>query len=209
MGIVTTTTAAHAVADPLRDVRAGLGAGRGTATQTSTCRSTTRSEVGLLQAGFNQMAAGLRERERMRDLFGRHVGEDVARQALEGDIELGGELRDAAALFVDIVGSTQLAARRRPSEVVELLNDFFAIVVEVVEAARRLGQQVRGRRRALRLRRADRHDDAARLTRWRAARELRRPPRGERRPARGGHRRLRRRGGRRQRRAPQPASSTR
>ena len=37
------------------------------------------SEVGLLQAGFNRMVAGLRERDRVRDLFGRHVGEVVAR----------------------------------------------------------------------------------------------------------------------------------
>ena len=111
VGIVTTTTAARAVADPLRVVRDGLGARRGRRPRRPTCRSTTRSEVGLLQAGFNQMVAGLRERERLRDLFGRHVGEDVARAALERGIELGGELRDVAVLFVDIVGST--AARER------------------------------------------------------------------------------------------------
>ena len=38
-----------------------------------------------------------------------------------------------AAVFVDLVGSTSLAARRRPAEVVALLNDFFRLVVEVVE----------------------------------------------------------------------------
>jgi adenylate cyclase len=92
------------------------------------------SEVGLLQAGFNRMVAGLRERERLRDLFGRHVGEDVARRALESDIELGGELRTAAVLFVDIVGSTQLATETAPERVVDLLNRFFGIVVEVVES---------------------------------------------------------------------------
>jgi adenylate cyclase len=41
------------------------------------------SELGLLQAGFNIMAGGLRERERLRNLFGRHVGRDVARLAEE------------------------------------------------------------------------------------------------------------------------------
>ena len=92
------------------------------------------SEIGLLEAGFNRMAAGLRERERLRDLFGRHVGEDVARAALEGDVRLGGEEREIAALFVDLVGSTTLAARRPPTEVVELLNRFFRAVVETVEA---------------------------------------------------------------------------
>jgi adenylate cyclase len=92
------------------------------------------SEVGLLQAGFNRMVAGLRERERIRDLFGRQVGEDVVRHALERGVELGGEAREAAVLFVDLQGSTALAQTRDPTEVVALLNRFFAIVVEVVAA---------------------------------------------------------------------------
>ena len=64
------------------------------------------SDLGLLQAGFNRMDDGLREREELRDLFGRHVGEDVAREALERGIELGGEELEVAVLFVDLVGST-------------------------------------------------------------------------------------------------------
>jgi adenylate cyclase len=80
------------------------------------------------------MVAGLRERERVRDLFGRHVGEDVARTALENEVEMGGEVREVAVLFVDLVGSTELAASRPPTEVVEMLNAFFAVVVDVVEA---------------------------------------------------------------------------
>jgi adenylate cyclase len=91
------------------------------------------SELGLLQAGFNRMEAGLREREHMRDVFGRQVGEEVARSALERGIELGGEELDVAALFVDLVGSTQLASERSPTDVVEMLNRFFAVVVDVVE----------------------------------------------------------------------------
>jgi adenylate cyclase len=90
------------------------------------------SEVGLLQAGFNEMVAGLREREQLRDLFGRQVGEDVARAALERGTELGGETRDVGVLFIDLVGSTQLAANRPPHEVVDLLNAFFRVVVSVV-----------------------------------------------------------------------------
>ena len=92
------------------------------------------SEVGLLEAGFNRMIAGLREREEIRDLFGRQVGEDVVRHALEHGVELGGEAREAAVLFVDLQGSTRLAAERDPSEVVDLLNRFFALVVDVVHA---------------------------------------------------------------------------
>ena len=92
------------------------------------------SEVGQLQAGFNRMASGLAERERLRDLFGRHVGRDVARAALEAEVRLGGEVREVGVLFVDVVGSTSLARARPPTEVVALLNGFFRIVVEVTAA---------------------------------------------------------------------------
>jgi adenylate cyclase len=78
------------------------------------------------------MVEGIRERERLRDLFGRQVGEDVARHALERGTELGGEVRDVAVLFVDVVGSTELAATRPPTEVVDVLNEFFCVVVDVV-----------------------------------------------------------------------------
>jgi adenylate cyclase len=90
-------------------------------------------ELGLLQAGFNQMVVGLRERVVLQDLFGRHVGVDVARQALSaGDVVLGGERREVGAIFVDVIGSTRLAQTRSPESVVSLLNQFFAAVVRVV-----------------------------------------------------------------------------
>src|SRR5918992_916184 len=88
------------------------------------------SEIGLLQAGFNRMVAGLREREELRDMFGRQVGQDVARQALERGVELGGEERDVGVLFIDLVGSTRLAVESPPEQVVSLLNEFFGAVVE-------------------------------------------------------------------------------
>ncbi|MFC7614842.1 adenylate/guanylate cyclase domain-containing protein [Actinokineospora soli] len=93
------------------------------------------TELGMLQAGFNRMVAGLRERERIRDLFGRHVGHEVAEVAVAGGADhLGGEVRPVAVVFVDIVGSTTLAATRPPTEVVTLLNRFFAVIVDEVDA---------------------------------------------------------------------------
>ena len=133
IGLLTTILAARATAaavqsvrDALRKVEAG-----DLAVRTEVFDGT---EVGLLQAGFNRMTEGLAERERIRDLFGRHVGEGVARTAIAGDIELGGELRDVGVVFVDVVGSTRLAATRPPTEVVDILNRFFAVVVDVVHA---------------------------------------------------------------------------
>lgn len=90
------------------------------------------TEIGQLQAGFNRMAEGLREREHIREVFEHHVGEDVARTALQGDAQLGGSTFHVGVLFVDIIGSTGLAGRLPPDEVVTLLNRFFAVVVEIV-----------------------------------------------------------------------------
>jgi adenylate cyclase len=76
----------------------------------------------------------LRERERLADLFGRHVGPDVAQRALAEGAALGGEVRAVSALFVDIVGSTAMARERPASDVVAMLNDFFDAVISCVGA---------------------------------------------------------------------------
>lgn len=133
IGFVVTVGSARAVADPVNAVHRAMGrVERGDFDTAVPVYDGT--ELGQLQAGFNTMVAGLRERERLRDLFGRHVGRDVAQAAAAaGEIRLGGEVRQVAVLFVDLVGSTTLAARRPPEEVVGLLNRFFAVVVEVVE----------------------------------------------------------------------------
>ncbi len=91
------------------------------------------TELGELQRGFNAMVDGLRERERVRDLFGRHVGREVALAAERERSQLGGEERHVAVVFIDIVGSTQLVTSQPPAEVVALLNRFFTIVVEEVD----------------------------------------------------------------------------
>jgi adenylate cyclase len=132
VGFFAITAAAGAVSDPVRSVASALrdvGQGR----LDAHVPVYDASEVGRLQSGFNEMVEGLRERERMRDLFGRQVGDDVARLALEHGAELGGELREVAVLFVDVVGSTELATSVDPQEVVRRLNAFFSVVIDVVQ----------------------------------------------------------------------------
>jgi len=122
----------RSISDPVRDVIDAMGEiehGR-IATFVDVYE---RSEIGRLQTGFNRMVAGLAERDRLRDLFGRHVGVDVARRALQQGASMSGDVGEAAILFVDLVGSTQLAASRPPREVAEVLNDFFRIVVVAVD----------------------------------------------------------------------------
>lgn len=132
IGLTLIALATRATVDPIRSVRAALARVEDgdLDVQVPVYDGT---EVGLLQVGFNVMVEGLRERERIRYLFERHVGEPVARDALEREAELSGELRQVAVLFVDIVGSTQLAGTLQPTEVVMLLNRFFSVVVDVVD----------------------------------------------------------------------------
>ncbi|MGB8407505.1 MAG: adenylate/guanylate cyclase domain-containing protein [Mycobacterium sp.] len=131
IGLASTVLVSMSIADPLRQLRWALGeVQRGN--YNAHMQIYDASELGLLQAGFNDMVRELSERQRLRDLFGRYVGEDVARRALERGTELGGQERDIAVLFIDLVGSTQLASTIPASEVVALLNEFFRVIVDTV-----------------------------------------------------------------------------
>jgi adenylate cyclase len=92
-----------------------------------------RAEIGRLQNGFNRMMLGLSERDVLRDLFGRYVGEDVASRAVMQQEWPSGDVQEVAILFIDLTGFTHLAATRRPDEVADVLNAFFRIVVGAVD----------------------------------------------------------------------------
>jgi adenylate cyclase len=134
VGGLATLLTARAVGQPLRDLREAVARVGGGDYEVSVLVDDA-GEIGLLQEGVNTMAAGLAERERLRDLFGRHVGTTVADRALATGVSLGGEERTVAALFVDIAGSTALVRRTGPEEMVGLLNRFFEVVVETIEGA--------------------------------------------------------------------------
>lgn len=125
--------AARSVTEPLERVRSALGrVEQGDISVEIPVDD--GGEIGRLQGQFNQMVIGLRERRRLEDLFGRHVGPEVAALAVARGMALGGETRTASVLFVDLIASTALAAARPPEEVVSLLNRFFSTVVRTVTA---------------------------------------------------------------------------
>ncbi|MCS4490333.1 adenylate/guanylate cyclase domain-containing protein [Corynebacterium sp. ES2794-CONJ1] len=130
-GFLGTTLVIMSVVDPIVELKAAINKVRHGDTDVQV-DIYDGSEIGSLQAGFNEMMRGLKERQRVRDIFGRYVGIEVARRALEERPELGGENREVAVLFVDVIGSTTFAVDNDPQEVVEELNRFFEHVVEVV-----------------------------------------------------------------------------
>src|SRR4051794_31604883 len=124
---------ARSIAAPVTSVRAAVGA----VEQGDTSIDVPvfdAGEIGQLQHAVNEMVGGLRESERVHDLFGRQVGPEIARQVLAQGIALGGETRRVAVLFVDLVGSTAFANSHAPAEVVHLLNIVFGVVVDVIDS---------------------------------------------------------------------------
>ena len=97
---------------------------------------TSNDEVGELTGQFNNMIEGLRERERIRETFGRYVDETVAATILrrEGEGVLSGEMREATILFTDIAGFTTIAEVLPPDQLVTALNEYLETVLAPIRA---------------------------------------------------------------------------
>jgi class 3 adenylate cyclase len=93
---------------------------------------TGTDELGLLAGSFNEMVAGLEEREALREAFGAFVDPSVAERVLAEGIDLAGEEIEVSVLFLDIRAFTAFAERASAREVVARLNEFFAAVVPVL-----------------------------------------------------------------------------
>lgn len=132
-GLAGTRLVVSSVVDPIDELREAINRVR-RGDSTAEVDIYDGSELGVLQAGFNEMMRGLKERERVRDIFGRYVGTEVAERALAMRPALGGEDRKVAVLFIDVISSTTFTVNHAPEEVVRELNRFFEVVVTVVHA---------------------------------------------------------------------------
>jgi adenylate cyclase len=93
---------------------------------------TGRDLAGSLGASLDAMAAGLRERDRVKEVFGRYIATQVSDRILNGDVNLGGESREVTILFSDIRNFTAMSEEMAPQQVVAFLNAYFSEMVEAV-----------------------------------------------------------------------------
>jgi class 3 adenylate cyclase len=93
-------------------------------------------ELGRLTRGFNDMLEGLRQRDFIRNTFGRYVSPEVAKTLLESPegLALGGDKREVTVLMSDLRGYTRFAERGDPALVMSLLNDYLARMTDVIIA---------------------------------------------------------------------------
>lgn len=96
--------------------------------------SSRNDELGRLGQAFNRMGEELSRQAMIKESFGKYVGSEVLDLITRspGQPWLKGQRSDASILFADIRGFTAYAEGREPEEVVEKLNEFFAIATEVI-----------------------------------------------------------------------------
>jgi class 3 adenylate cyclase len=96
----------------------------------------SRDEVGVLTSAFNGMVEGLRQRDFIRNAFGRYVSPEVAKTLLESPdgLRLGGEKRRITVLMSDLRGYTRFAEHGDPAGVMAVLNDYLGRMADIVIA---------------------------------------------------------------------------
>lgn len=98
----------------------------------------SQDEIGQLTLSFNDMVAGLKERDFISNTFGRYVDPEIARELLARPeaARLGGEKREVVILFSDLRDFTPMAETLSPEATIQLLNRFFSRMIEIIQKHR-------------------------------------------------------------------------
>jgi len=91
-------------------------------------------EVGQLARAFTRMTEGLKDRDRIKDTFGRYVTQEVVKRLLESKdgLKLGGEIRELSIMMSDLRGFTALTSTMSPEQVIKFLNRYLGKMVEII-----------------------------------------------------------------------------
>jgi adenylate cyclase len=124
---------ASSVAEPLRQVQAAMAeVARGKFD--TRCAVVSNDEIGAVAEGFNRMVEGLRERESIRETFGKYVSPEVRDEILAGRASLDGGLREVTILFCDLRDFTPWVESTPAGEVVADLNAYFSEMDAAIRA---------------------------------------------------------------------------
>ncbi|MBW1800129.1 MAG: adenylate/guanylate cyclase domain-containing protein [Deltaproteobacteria bacterium] len=93
----------------------------------------SNDEIGYTGERLNEMAEGLKEREFIKDTFGRYIDPSIRDEILSGRVSLDGELQQAAILFADLRGFTSLVENTPPKDVVRMLNRYLAEMAAAIQ----------------------------------------------------------------------------
>ena len=86
----------------------------------------------LLNARINASLEKKRLRDQQRELISKFATKEVADDLLTSGFSLGGKHVDATAMFCDIRSFTSIAEAREPAETIELLNDYYVLMMDAI-----------------------------------------------------------------------------
>lgn len=97
-------------------------------------RTLFKDEVKELATAFDSMTEGLKERDKVKNLFNKFHGSSVTEDLMKKDVSIGGQTKEVIVFFSDIRGFTAFSEKRKPEEVVGMLNEYFAVMVKIINA---------------------------------------------------------------------------
>jgi class 3 adenylate cyclase len=86
----------------------------------------------LLNARINASLEKKRLRDQQRELISKFATKEVADDLLTSGFALGGKHVDASAMFCDIRSFTTISESREPAETIELLNDYYLLMMDAI-----------------------------------------------------------------------------
>lgn len=139
------TTMAHKIAKPVNMLaEEAVKMSKGDYGRTLPVVST--DELGTLTEAFNTMVEGLKQRDFIRNTFGRYVTQEVADLLLESEDgpAMGGESREISILMSDLRGFTAQTATMEPERVLHLLNRYLGKMIEILVDHRAIVDEMEG-----------------------------------------------------------------
>jgi adenylate cyclase len=90
-------------------------------------RSERRDEIGRVLDSFHSLAGSMEQKKKVEDAFSQFLSPSIAKQVLSqpSGTQLGGKTVNGSVLFCDVVGFTEISEILSPTEVGELLNEYF------------------------------------------------------------------------------------
>jgi class 3 adenylate cyclase/HAMP domain-containing protein len=94
---------------------------------------TTTDEIAVLTISFNHMIAELKQKEVIKETFGKYMDPRIVKGILEDQrFSHGGERRLMTVFFSDMEGFTSLGERLTPDGIVKVLNQYFTLMSEQI-----------------------------------------------------------------------------
>lgn len=92
----------------------------------------SKDEIGILAEAFDDMTEGLRERDKIKNIFTKFHGSVITDTLMDQEDLRKGKTCEAVVFFSDIRGFTDFSQSRAPEEVVSMLNSYFEVMVGII-----------------------------------------------------------------------------